>query len=35
MGPQTVWLRLLAVMERWMRTHLPRRSRALAMLREP
>ena len=34
MGPQTVWLRLLAVIEIWVRTHLPRRSRALAMLRE-
>lgn len=34
MGPQPVWLRLLAVVEIWIRTHLPRRSRALAMLRE-
>jgi len=34
MGPQPVWLRLLAVVEIWIRTHLGRRSRALAMLRE-
>lgn len=34
MGPQPVWLRLLAVVEIWIRTHLSRRSRALAMLRE-
>ena len=33
MGPQWVWLRLLGVVELWMRTHLSR-SRALAMLRE-
>ena len=34
MGPQPVWLRLLAVVERWIGVHLNRRSRALAMLRE-
>ena len=34
MGPQAVWLRLLAVVERWIGEHLNRRSRALAMLRE-
>ena len=34
MGPQKVWLRLLAVEERWIGVHLNRRSRALAMLRE-
>ncbi len=34
MGPEPVWLRLLAVVEIWIRTHLSRRSRALAMLRE-
>ena len=34
MGPVEVWLRLLAVVERWVATHLNRRSRALAMLRE-
>ena len=33
MGPPSVWLRLLSVVELWMRTHLSR-SRALAMLRE-
>ncbi len=33
MGPQRVWLRLLAVVEIWIRTHLPRRSRAMALLR--
>ena len=34
MGPQRVWLRLLRVVELWVRTHLAHRSRALAMLRE-
>ena len=34
MGPPAVWLRLLAVVERWIGVHLNRRSRALAMLRE-
>ena len=34
MGPPGVWLRLLAVVERWIGVHLNRRSRALAMLRE-
>ena len=34
MGPERVWLRLLAVVERWIGAHLNRRSRALAMLRE-
>lgn len=34
MGPPRVWLRLLAVIEIWIRTHLPRGNRALAMLRE-
>ena len=34
MGPQRVWLRLLRVVELWVRTHLTHRSRALAMLRE-
>ena len=33
MGPRRVWLRLLGVVELWMRTHLSR-SRALTMLRE-
>ena len=33
MGPRWVWLRLLGVVEIWMRTHLSH-SRALAMLRE-
>ncbi|MFL0731953.1 MAG: DNA repair protein RecO [Prochlorococcus sp.] len=34
MGPREVWLRLLAVVECWIRTHLPHNVRALAMLRE-
>ena len=34
MGPPAAWLRLLAVVERWIGFHLNRRSRALAMLRE-
>ena len=34
MGPQIVWLKLLSVVEIWIRTHLPRSSKALAMLRE-
>jgi len=34
MGPPAVWLRLLAVVERWIGVHLNRRSRALAMLHE-
>ncbi|WP_413440942.1 DNA repair protein RecO [Synechococcus sp. MIT S1220] len=34
MGPVRVWLRLLTVVEIWVRTHLPRRCRALAMLHE-
>ena len=34
MGPREVWLRLLAVVECWIRTHLPHNLRALAMLRE-
>ena len=34
MGPQAAWLRLLAVVERWVGVHLNRRSRALAMFRE-
>ena len=34
MGPQAVWLRLLAVVECWIRCHLPRPVRSLGMLRE-
>jgi DNA repair protein RecO (recombination protein O) len=34
MGPEAVWLRLLNVVELWIRSHLPRGSRALSMLRE-
>ena len=34
MGPQAVWLRLLGVVEIWIRTHLQRSNPALAMLRE-
>ena len=34
MGPPEVWLRLLAVVECWTRTHLPHHMRALGMLRE-
>jgi len=34
MGPIAVWLRLLAVVECWMRCHLPRPVRSLGMLRE-
>lgn len=34
MGPPEVWLRLLAVMECWIRCHLPRPVRSLGMLRE-
>ena len=34
MGPVRVWLRLLRVVDIWVRTHLPRRCRALAMLHE-
>ena len=34
MGPQAVWLRLLDVVEIWIRTHLQRGNSALAMLRE-
>ena len=34
MGPRPVWLRLLAVVEIWIRTHLQRGNPALAMLRE-
>ncbi|KGG29527.1 MULTISPECIES: DNA repair protein RecO [unclassified Prochlorococcus] len=34
MGPIEVWLRLLAVVECWIRTHLPHHMRALGMLRE-
>ena len=34
MGPQIVWLKLLSVVEIWIRTHLPRSSKAMAMLRE-
>ncbi|OUW49757.1 MAG: DNA repair protein RecO [Synechococcus sp. TMED187] len=34
MGPEDVWLRLLAVVECWIRCHLPRPVRSLAMLRE-
>ena len=34
MGPEPVWLRLLSVVELWIRSHLPRGSRALPMLRE-
>ncbi|MED5468713.1 MAG: DNA repair protein RecO C-terminal domain-containing protein, partial [Cyanobacteriota bacterium] len=34
MGPTEVWLRLLAVVECWIRTHLPHQLRALGMLRE-
>ena len=30
MGPEAVWLRLLRVMELWIRSHLPRGSRALS-----
>ena len=34
MGPPRVWLRLLTVLEIWIRTHLSRGNRALVMLRE-
>ena len=34
MGPKEVWLRLLTVMECWISNHLPRKVRALSMLRE-
>lgn len=34
MGPVSVWLRLLSVVECWIRCHLPRPVRSLAMLRE-
>ena len=34
MGPIAVWLRLLAVVECWIRCHLPRPVRSLGMLRE-
>ena len=34
MGPRRVWLRLLTVIEIWIQTHLQRRNRALAMLRD-
>ena len=34
MGPIEVWLRLLAVVECWIRCHLPRPVRSLGMLRE-
>lgn len=34
MGPRDVWLRLLAVVECWIRCHLPRPVRSLGMLRE-
>ena len=34
MGPMSVWLRLLAVTECWIRSHLPRPVRSLGMLRE-
>ena len=34
LGPPEVWLRLLRVLEFWIRTHLHRRNRALAMLKE-
>ena len=34
MGPLQVWLKLLVVVDIWVRTHLPRRCRALSMLHE-
>lgn len=34
MGPRRVWLRLLTVIDLWIQTHLQRRNRALAMLRD-
>jgi DNA repair protein RecO (recombination protein O) len=34
MGPPEVWLRLLTVVECWIRSHLPRPVQALAMVRE-
>ena len=34
MGPQTVWLRLLSLIDLWMRARLNRRSRALTMLKQ-
>ncbi|MGC6482276.1 MAG: DNA repair protein RecO [Synechococcus sp.] len=34
MGPQDVWLKLLAVVECWIRCHLPRPVRSLGMLRD-
>ena len=34
MGPTEVWLRLMAVVECWIRIHLPRPVRSLGMLRE-
>jgi DNA repair protein RecO (recombination protein O) len=34
MGPPEVWLRLLSVVECWIRSHLPRPVRALAMVHE-
>ena len=34
MGPTPVWLRLMAVVECWIRSHLPRPVRSLGMLRE-